>query len=236
MTKNPPGGEFCLPSTVGPYYRGFLKARILKKQDFKITKLEKQLGSSISEDNFLKNQNEELRESLQSANQTILRLEEKLKKKDQDNIAYNIAENDFYQKKMASKSNELKELRKKFLEKQIILSKEDHTVLQETPDEMEKEFNRLFFQQNRAPISEITNYETLEEVTVQKMGGLQKPHIILRFKNNPILRKNNWARDFESRLKFCKKLVGKQIATDVWGNFSPKEWFRNIYILDPKST
>ena len=28
-------------------------------------------------------------------------------------------ENDFYQKKMASKSNELQELRKKFLEKQI---------------------------------------------------------------------------------------------------------------------
>lgn len=84
---------------------------------------------------------------------------------------------------------------------------------------------------------EITGFsenEILEDVFVIFDRG--KKAIALKLLNNDKLRLNNWHEGFDSLLLECKKQIGNRIRTDVWGNYSPNDWFQNIYLVSIEKT
>ena len=80
---------------------------------------------------------------------------------------------------------------------------------------------------DQKPISGFSQNEVLEDVFVFVDKG--RKSIALKFVDNPTLRLNNWNNGFDNLLNECRKLVGCRVRTDVWGGFSPDEWFQNIY-------
>ncbi len=82
---------------------------------------------------------------------------------------------------------------------------------------------------DQKPISGFSQNEVLEDVFVLIDKG--KKSIALKFVDNPKLRLNNWKNGFDNLLNECRKLVGCRVRTDVWGGFSPDEWFQNIYLI-----
>ena len=72
----------------------------------------------------------------------------------------------------------------------------------------------------------------LEEKVEAIIRRNDRPEIHLYFKGNTMPRKNNWYKDFNDRLELCKSLVGKKIATDVYGKWDKNAWFKNIYVLN----
>ena len=82
---------------------------------------------------------------------------------------------------------------------------------------------------DQKPISGFSQNEVLEDVFVFVDKG--RKSIALKFVDNPTLRLNNWNNGFDNLLNECRKLVGCRVRTDVWGEFSPDEWFQNIYLI-----
>jgi len=82
---------------------------------------------------------------------------------------------------------------------------------------------------DQKPISGFSQNEVLEDVFVFIDKG--RKSIALKFVDNPTLRLNNWKNGFDNLLNECRKLVGCRVRTDVWGGFSPDEWFQNIYLI-----
>ena len=75
----------------------------------------------------------------------------------------------------------------------------------------------------------------VEELWITSRAGLAKKTICLHFKESQEVRKNNWPRGYDARLKLCNELVGKLVVTDSWGNFNPNAWFQNIQETQPYS-
>jgi hypothetical protein len=82
---------------------------------------------------------------------------------------------------------------------------------------------------DQKPISGFSQNEVLEDAFV--LIDKEKRSIALKFVDNPTLRLNNWKNGFDDLLNECRKLVGCRVQTDVWGGFSPDEWFQNIYLI-----
>lgn len=82
---------------------------------------------------------------------------------------------------------------------------------------------------DQKPISGFSQNEVLEDAFVLIDQG--RKSIALKFVDNPTLRLNNWKNGFDNLLSECRKLVGCRVRTDVWGGFSPDEWFQNIYLI-----
>ena len=75
----------------------------------------------------------------------------------------------------------------------------------------------------------------VEELWITSRAGLAKKTICSHFKESQDVRKNNWPRGYEARLKLCNELVGKLVVTDSWGNYNPNAWFQNIQETQPYS-
>lgn len=76
-----------------------------------------------------------------------------------------------------------------------------------------------------------SNIAVLQKVTEGTRGSKNQPAILLHMSDGTI-RANNWLNGYQARLNYARKLVGRRIKTDVWGNYSWKEWFQNIYPVD----
>lgn len=68
----------------------------------------------------------------------------------------------------------------------------------------------------------------LERVSEGRRGKSNQRAVLLHMSDGTV-RANNWERGFEARLAYAKQLEGKPIRTDVWGGYSWRDWFKNIY-------
>lgn len=66
----------------------------------------------------------------------------------------------------------------------------------------------------------------LKEMSTKNRGVIQG--VILHFDDGTTLA-NNWDNGSE-RKKVIDKLVGREVITDVWGDYSDSDWFANVYL------
>lgn len=69
---------------------------------------------------------------------------------------------------------------------------------------------------------------TLKAVTEGPRGKNNQPAVLLHMSDGSV-RANNWERGYAARLKYAERLIGTVVRTDVWGPYSEREWFKNIY-------
>lgn len=69
------------------------------------------------------------------------------------------------------------------------------------------------------------------------VAGKQNQRAVVLYLSDGTVRSCNWARNFEARLQYAKKLEGTVVQTDVWGGWNGLRWFNNIYptTISPES-
>jgi hypothetical protein len=75
----------------------------------------------------------------------------------------------------------------------------------------------------------------LKRATKGRRGKLNQPAVLLHMSDGTI-RANNWDRDFDARYEYAKNLEGSLVRTDVWGGYSWRDWFKNIYPVEEHLT
>ena len=73
-----------------------------------------------------------------------------------------------------------------------------------------------------------SNVAILERVAEGKRGRNDQRAILL-FMSDGTIRANNWPGGYEARLNYARRLVGRRVRTDVWGEYRWQDWFQNIY-------
>lgn len=66
----------------------------------------------------------------------------------------------------------------------------------------------------------------LQSMITKNRGEIQG--VVLLFEDGTSL-KNNWD-DAAKRKTIIDKLIGREVVTDAWGNYSNSEWFANVYL------
>jgi hypothetical protein len=76
-----------------------------------------------------------------------------------------------------------------------------------------------------------SNVAVLERVEEGQRGRDNQRAILLHMSDGTV-RANNWPNSYQARLNYARRLEGRKIRTDVWGNYPWQEWFQNIYVVD----
>ena len=76
-----------------------------------------------------------------------------------------------------------------------------------------------------------SNVAVLERIEEGRRGR-ENQRAILLYMSDGTVRANNWPNDYEARLNYARRLEGRRVKTDVWGNYPWQEWFQNIYAVE----
>lgn len=76
-----------------------------------------------------------------------------------------------------------------------------------------------------------SNVAVLERVEEGRRGRDNQQAVLLHMSDGTV-RANNWPNGYQARLSYARKLVGRRVKTDVWGNYPWQEWFQNIYSVE----
>lgn len=76
-----------------------------------------------------------------------------------------------------------------------------------------------------------SNVAVLERVEEGRRGRDNQRAILLHMSDGTV-RANNWPNGYQARLSYARRLEGRRVKTDVWGNYPWQEWFQNIYPVE----
>lgn len=76
-----------------------------------------------------------------------------------------------------------------------------------------------------------SNVAVLERVEVGQRGRDNQRAILLHMSDGTI-RANNWPNGYQARLDYARRLIGRRVRTDVWGNYRWRGWFQSIYLIE----
>lgn len=125
--------------------------------------------------------------------------------------------------------------RERKVEAELIQERTDRQKAEADAAESKAELDRLRQESVRvAPPGTIvrpSNIAVLEHVEEGRRGRNNQRAILLHMSDGTV-RANNWSNGYVARLNYARRLEGRRVKTDVWGNYQWEEWFQNIYPVD----